>query len=88
MHASPAFIGRKCGMNLPQRKRNRLRNFDYSSNGAYFVTICTAGRRKVLCDIVGDGVSVLSIRKQKPSEILLPNGILLGFDILFLDKTV
>lgn len=27
--------------NLPIRKRNRLKNFDYSSNGMYFITICT-----------------------------------------------
>ena len=30
---------------LPERKRNRLRNFDYSSVGIYFLTICTAERR-------------------------------------------
>ena len=45
-------------MDLPQRKRNRLKNFDYSTNGAYFVTICTEGRKKILCDIVGDGFPV------------------------------
>ena len=28
----------------PTRKRKRLRDFDYSSPGFYFVTICTAGR--------------------------------------------
>lgn len=43
---------------LPERKRNRLKNFDYSSNGAYFVTICTEDRRKMLCEIVGDGLPV------------------------------
>ncbi len=26
---------------LPQRKRIRLPDYDYSSPGAYFVTICT-----------------------------------------------
>lgn len=45
-------------MQLPKRKPNRLPEFDYSSNGAYFVTICTQGRRKLLCDIVGDGSPV------------------------------
>ena len=29
----------------PERKRNRLENYDYSSCGAYFVTICTKERR-------------------------------------------
>ena len=28
-------------MTLPQRKRNRLKYYDYSSAGCYFVTICT-----------------------------------------------
>lgn len=45
-------------MELPKRKPNRLRTFDYSSQGAYFVTICTEERRCVLCDIVGDGLPV------------------------------
>ena len=29
----------------PQRKRNRLAHYDYSANGAYFITICTAGKK-------------------------------------------
>ena len=40
------------------RKPNRLPDFDYGSNGAYFVTICTENRRHILSDIVGDGFSV------------------------------
>ncbi|MBQ8237742.1 MAG: transposase [Oscillospiraceae bacterium] len=46
-------------MALPKRKPNRLVNYDYSSNGAYFVTICTHQRSKILGDIVGDGLPVL-----------------------------
>lgn len=45
-------------MELPRRKPNRLIHYDYSSNGAYFVTICTERRNKTLCDIVGDGFPV------------------------------
>ena len=37
-------------MSLPQRKPNRLRNFDYSLPGAYFITICTADRKKLFWD--------------------------------------
>ena len=33
----------------PQRKTIRLPNYDYSSEGAYFVTICTAEKEKLLC---------------------------------------
>ena len=39
--------------NYPKRKRNRLENYDYNENGAYFVTICTENRRKILSKIVG-----------------------------------
>ena len=48
-------------MDLPQRKKNRLSGFDYSSTGAYFVTICTYHHVYLLCDddtIVGDGSPV------------------------------
>lgn len=39
--------------NLPSRKSIRLKNYDYSSNGAYFVTICTYNRECLLGEIVG-----------------------------------
>ena len=42
---------------LPQRKHPRLYNYDYSSAGAYFVTICTQNRRCVLSRIVGRGLA-------------------------------
>ena len=32
----------------PKRKGNRLTDYDYSQNGAYFITICTHGRQKIL----------------------------------------
>lgn len=38
-------------MDLPVRKQIRLPGYEYSSPGAYFVTICTAGRRCILSDI-------------------------------------
>ncbi|MBR4910216.1 MAG: transposase [Clostridia bacterium] len=40
-------------MDLPKRKKNRLDDYDYSQNGAYFITICTKSRKKILSDIVG-----------------------------------
>ena len=45
-------------MELPIRKPNRLWEYDYSTNGAYFVTICTQDRLKILSSIVGDGSPV------------------------------
>lgn len=42
------IAGRGRVMNdLPARKQNRIEQYDYSSPGAYFVTVCTAGREKV-----------------------------------------
>ena len=43
-------------MDLPKRQQNRLENFDYNQNGAYFITICVKNRKRILCDIVGTGV--------------------------------
>ena len=46
-------------MNLPSRKQNRLENYDYGQNGAYFVTICVKDRKRILCDIVGDDAHIV-----------------------------
>ena len=44
-------------MELPKRKQNRLENFDYGQNGAYFITICVKDRKRILSNInVGTGV--------------------------------
>lgn len=40
-------------MEQPVRKKNRLQNYDYSQNGAYFITICTDKRKCILSEIVG-----------------------------------
>ena len=32
---------------MDKRKQNRLPEFDYSQNGAYFITICTRGKQKI-----------------------------------------
>ena len=37
---------------LPCRKTIRLQNYDYSQNGAYFVTICTAQRQPLFGKII------------------------------------
>ncbi|MBO5899023.1 MAG: hypothetical protein J6R04_08435, partial [Clostridia bacterium] len=42
-------------MELPKRRSPRLKGYDYSRNGAYFVTICTYKRKKMLSSIVGEG---------------------------------
>jgi REP element-mobilizing transposase RayT len=44
---------------LHARKPNRLKGYDYSQNGAYFITICTKNKEKVLGEIVGGGLAHL-----------------------------
>lgn len=43
-------------MTKPHRKPNRLKDYDYSTSGAYFITICTKEHKCILSRIVGDGV--------------------------------
>ena len=44
-------------MNQPQRKQNRLRNYDYSLPGAYFITICTHERENLFWETVGASIA-------------------------------
>ncbi|MDO8638183.1 MAG: hypothetical protein Q7R43_01295 [Candidatus Daviesbacteria bacterium] len=39
-------------MDLPNRHSIRLKNYDYSSCGAYFITICTQDRKMLFGDII------------------------------------
>ena len=48
--------------NLPKRKHPRLEHYDYSTAGAYFITICTHSRRCLLSRIVGRGLAPAEIR--------------------------
>ena len=34
-------------MNLPERKKIRMENFDYSSSHSYFLTICSKDRKPI-----------------------------------------
>ena len=55
-------------MVLPKRKPGRLKNHDYSQNGAYFITICVQDRKPILSRIpVGEELA-------PPEPILLPFG--------------
>ena len=44
---------------LPKRKPARLKEYDYSVPGAYFVTVCTHNRKCLLSSIVGEGLCAL-----------------------------
>lgn len=42
-------------MQLPKRKNVRLKDFDYSGTGMYFVTFCTQGKQRILSAVVKNG---------------------------------
>ena len=43
-------------MERPVRKSPRLKNYDYSQNGAYFLTVCSINRECIFSRIVADRV--------------------------------
>lgn len=47
-----------------KRKRTRLKDYDYSSSGVYFITICTKDRKPILSNIVGEGLRALPGSKE------------------------
>ena len=60
-------------MELSQRKKIRVGEYDYSQCGAYFVTICTQNRRSILSNIVGDDAHIVPKRYGQIAEKYLKN---------------
>lgn len=58
-------------LNGPNRKVIRLQHFDYSSSGAYFLTLCIHNRRNLLGRIVqtSDGASLQGY-KNRPDRMI------------------
>ena len=75
---------------MPQRKHPRLDHYDYSSAGAYFITICTHNRRCLLSHIVGRGLAPAEIRYTAYGEIARRQLVLLEerFPFLKVDQYV
>ena len=44
-------------MDAPKRKSLRLRGYDYSQHGAYFITICTQDKRSLFGPVGADSIS-------------------------------
>jgi len=70
---------------MKNRKTNRLKNFDYSQNGMYFVTICTKNREHYFGEIK-NGTMILNELGKIVSKNLqeIPN----YFQNIFLDKYI
>ncbi|MBE5812628.1 MAG: transposase [Clostridiales bacterium] len=74
-----------------ERKNIRLKEYDYSRNGAYFITICTKDKKQVFWNIVGadiirPGNYVLSKYGQIADNVIIdiPN----HYNNIFVDKYV
>ncbi|MGE4284561.1 MAG: hypothetical protein AB7G87_12725 [Clostridia bacterium] len=53
---------------MPQRKNMRLKDYDYSQVGYYFVTICTYGRQYLFGKIV-DGAMIRGFKASVTTKI-------------------
>ena len=66
-------------MRYPTRKATRLKGYDYSQNGVYFITVCTKNKQKLLGEIVGESLCAL------PRQNLTSIGKIVENAILYLD---
>jgi len=64
-------------MNLPKRKPTRLKRYDYSAPGAYFITICTQNRKQILSkiSIVGEGLRALPKNELTKTGNVVKNAV-------------
>ena len=65
---------------FPQRKGLRLKQFNYSSANAYFLTICTKSRQPILSDIILGN-------KEKPEVVLTKMGTIIERNVRCISKT-
>lgn len=76
---------------FPQRKSRRLSGYDYSQNGAYFVTICTHQRKHLFGKIiVGQGLAPAEMQLSYYGKIAEEELLSLNtrFPAVHLDKYV
>ena len=66
----PPACSRRCNLTV-YRKGIRLPAYDYSSEGAYFVTVCTDGKRRILSELptVGADDSVRPYALSGPADM-------------------
>ena len=72
-------------MELPKRKSPRLPGYDYSANGAYFITICTKGKKPIFGPVGADSISARMVERtflerikkfqqvKTPIYVVMPN---------------
>ena len=72
-------------MKIKRRKPNRMKDYNYSQDGYYFITVCTKDREEFFGEIV-DG----EMRLNEVGEIVLKNFREMDgyFDDIFVDKYI
>ncbi len=60
---------------LPKRKSNRLKCYDYSENGGYFITICTEQRKPLLSRVANIAVPHTGDVVYQPIPKIILTGI-------------
>ena len=72
-------------MELPKRKSPRIPGYDYSANGAYFITICTHEKKVLFGPVGADSISARMIKRtfletiqkyenvKSPVFVVMPN---------------
>lgn len=60
---------------IPNRKQIRLKDFDYSSDGAYFITICSTDRKQIFSKVIKskDIVAANTVRLSNIGKIIEQN---------------
>lgn len=85
------------GQGMSNRQPNRLEQYDYSQNGAYYITICTKDRQNILWEHANNqnptSVGANSVRPQKLSKcgIIINDAIVKIpniYDSVFVEKYV
>lgn len=54
-------------MSHAQRKPQRLKNYDYSQDGLYYLTVCTGGRLPILGGICRGGPTQIDGTRKSPA---------------------
>lgn len=52
------------------RKPQRLKNYDYSQNNAYFLTVCTQNKKHILGTVLHGEIILSEFGKQVDNRIL------------------
>ncbi len=76
---------------LPKRKPTRLKGYDYSSPGMYFLTLCVKGRKSLLSNIVGNDALIVPQNNLSKIGVICDkyiNNITIKYKNVTIDKYV